>query len=57
MAALLSGHFIPMALNTILFIVCVYEKDAVDDAALPNTFPRTYGEGMVCSHSYTCHAV
>jgi len=39
MAALLSGRFISMTFNTILFILCGYIKDAVDDDALPTTFP------------------
>jgi len=40
MAALLSGRFIPMTFNTIVFILCGYIKDAVDDDALPTTFPE-----------------
>jgi len=40
MAALLSGRFIPVTFNTILFILCGYVMDAVDDAALPATFPE-----------------
>jgi hypothetical protein len=40
MAAVLSGRFIPMTFNTILFIICGYVKDAVDYAALPATFPE-----------------
>jgi len=36
MAALLSGRFIPMTFNIILFILCGYVKGA----ALPATFPE-----------------
>jgi hypothetical protein len=38
MAALLSGSFIPMTFNTIVFILCGYIKDVDHDAALPTTF-------------------
>ena len=40
MATLLSGRFIPVTFNTIVFVLCGYIKDTVDDDALPATFPE-----------------